>query len=56
MGRYMIIVLIIGVLFLAAWSVGMATRFTLGGLVHIALVLSVILIIFWLLRAIFRIL
>jgi hypothetical protein len=47
--------LVIGVILFVAWLVGMGTRYTLGGLVHIALGVAVILIIVWLLRAVLRV-
>jgi hypothetical protein len=51
----MTILLIIGILLLVAWLVGLGTRYTLGGLVHIALAVALVLIIIWLLRAVFRV-
>jgi len=45
------IILIIGIILLILWALGLFA-FSLGGLVHIALVLAVILIIIWLVRRI----
>ena len=44
-------ILIIGIILLILWALGLFA-FSLGGLVHIALVLAVILIIIWLVRRI----
>jgi Family of unknown function (DUF5670) len=52
---FMTLLLIIGILLLVAWLIGLGTRFTLGGMVHIALAVALVLIIIWLLRAVFRI-
>jgi hypothetical protein len=48
------LLLIIGIVLLVAWLIGIGTRNTLGGLVHVALVVALILIVIWLLRAVFR--
>ena len=45
------LLLIIGIILLILWALGLFA-FSLGGLVHIALVLAVILIIIWLVRRI----
>lgn len=50
----MTIVLVVGIALLVAWAVGVRTRFYLGGLVHVALAIALVLIIIWLLRAVFR--
>jgi hypothetical protein len=50
----MTILLIIGIILLVLWLVGLGTRRTYGGLVHIALGVALILLIIWLLRAVFR--
>jgi hypothetical protein len=50
----MLLLLIIGIILLVVWGIGMGTRYYLGGLVHLALAIAVILIIIWLLRAVFR--
>ena len=47
------ILLIIGLILLILWALGLFV-FSLGGLVNIALVLAVIFIIVWLVKAIFR--
>ena len=47
------ILLIVGVILLVLWLLG-AFVFTLGALIHVALVLAVIFIIIWLLKAVFR--
>ncbi len=47
------LLLIIGIILVILWALGLFA-FSLGGLVHIALVLAVILIIFWLLKRIFH--
>jgi hypothetical protein len=49
----MCVFLLIGVVLFILWLLGFFL-FSLGALVHIALVLAVIFIILWLLRAIFR--
>jgi hypothetical protein len=51
----MTILLVIGIILLALWLVGLGTRTTMGGLVHIALAIAVVLLIIWLLRAVFRV-
>jgi Flp pilus assembly protein TadB len=54
MRRYnMGIILLIGIVLLILWALGLFV-FSLGSLVYIALVLAVILIIIWLLKAVFR--
>ena len=50
----MSVLLIIGIVLLVAWFVGIGTRSYMGGAVHVALVIALILIIIWLLRAVFR--
>jgi hypothetical protein len=47
------IILLIGIVLLILWALGLFV-FSLGSLVYIALVLAVILIIIWLLKAVFR--
>lgn len=47
------IFLIIGIILLILWALGLFV-FSLGGLIHIALVIAVIFLIIWLLRAVFR--
>jgi hypothetical protein len=48
------ILLVIGIILLVLWALGLFA-FSLGGLVHVALVLAVILIIIWLLKRILHI-
>jgi hypothetical protein len=48
------VILVVGIVLLVLWSVGMGTRYYLGGFVHVALVIALVLIIIWLLRAVFR--
>jgi hypothetical protein len=45
--------LIVGIILLILWLLGLFV-FSLGGLIHIALVVAVIFIIIWLLKAVFR--
>jgi hypothetical protein len=47
------ILLIIGIILLILWALG-SFVFSLGALIHIALVIAVIFIIIWLLKAVFR--
>jgi len=47
------ILLAIGIILLILWLLGLFV-FSLGALIHIALVVAVILIIIWLLKAVFR--
>lgn len=47
------ILLAIGIILLILWLLGLFV-FSLGGLIHIALVIAVIFIIIWLLKAVFR--
>jgi hypothetical protein len=49
----MFFLLILGIVLLILWLLGLFV-FSLGGLIHIALVVAVILIIIWLLKAVFR--
>jgi hypothetical protein len=51
----MTVLLIVGIVLLVAWLVGLLTRTTLGGLVHVALGVALVLLIVWLLRAVFRV-
>jgi hypothetical protein len=50
----MSLLLIIGIVLLVAWFVGIGTHYYMGGAVHVALVIALILLIIWLLRAVFR--
>ena len=47
------LLLAIGLILLVLWVLGLVSRRTLGGFVHVALVIAVILIIIWLIRAVF---
>ena len=47
------ILLVIGIILLLLWLVGFFAL-SLGGLIHIALVIAVAMIIIWLLKAVFR--
>jgi hypothetical protein len=47
------IFLLVGIILLILWALGLFV-FSLGALVHIALVLALILIVIWLLKAVFR--
>lgn len=47
------ILLFVGIILLILWLLGMFV-FSLGALIHIALVIAVIFIIIWLLKAIFK--
>ena len=50
----MSLLLLIGIILLVLWVLGFFV-FSLGSLIHVALVLAVILIIVWLLKSIFRV-
>ena len=47
----MTILLIVAIVLLVFWLVGLTARFTDSGLIHIALVIGVILLAVWFLRA-----
>ena len=47
------LLLLIGIILVVLWALGLFA-FSLGGLVHIALVIAVILIIIWLLKRVFH--
>jgi len=47
------LLLVIGIILFALWMLGLITRRTFGGFLHIALIIAVILIIIWLIRAVF---
>ncbi len=49
----MSVLLVVGIVLLVLWMVGLGTRNTMGGLVHVALVIALILILIYLLRAVF---
>ena len=48
------VLLAVGIVLLVLWAVGMGRRYYMGGFVHVALVVALVLIIIWLLRAVFR--
>ena len=48
------LLLVIGIILLIGWIAGVSTSVTLNGLIHIALILAIILIIIWLLKAVFK--
>jgi hypothetical protein len=48
----MSLLLIIGIVLLILWALGLFV-FSLGSLIHVALVVAVILIIIWLIKAVF---
>jgi hypothetical protein len=47
------ILLVIGVILFALWALGLITRRTMGGGVHVLVVIAVILVILWLIFEIF---
>ena len=47
------LLLVIGIILFGLWVLGLITRRTLGGFIHIAFIIAVILIIIWLIRAVF---
>jgi hypothetical protein len=49
----MLTLLVIGVILFVLWALGLITRRTLGGGVHILVVIAVILIILWLILEVF---
>jgi len=49
----MTLLLAIGIILLVLWAVGIGTRTTVGGLVHVVLVIAVVLIAIYLLRVVF---
>jgi hypothetical protein len=51
----MLALLIIGIILFVLFVAGLLGRFALRWLIHLALVIGVILIIIWLLRAIFKV-
>ena len=51
----MTVVLIVAIVLLAFWLLGLATRFTGSGLIHIALVVALVLLVVWLLRVVMRV-
>ena len=49
----MLTLLVIGIILAVLWALGLITRRTFGGFLHIALIIAVILIIIWLIEAVF---
>ena len=49
----MVTLLVIGIILFALWALGLISRRTMGGGLHVLLVIAVILIILWLIFAIF---
>jgi len=47
------LLLVIGIIMFALWALGLITRRTFGGFLHIALIIAVILIIIWLIKDVF---
>jgi hypothetical protein len=47
------LLLVIGIILFVLWALGLITRRTFGGFLHISLIIAVILIIIWLIRAVF---
>jgi hypothetical protein len=47
------LLLVIGIIMFALWALGLISRRTFGGFLHIALIIAVILIILWVIFAIF---
>ena len=48
------LLLVIGIILFALWVLGLITRRTLGGGLHVLVVIAVILVILWLIFEIFR--
>jgi len=49
----LIILLIIGIILGVLWLLGLVSRRTFGGFLHIAIIIAVILIIIWVILAVF---
>jgi len=47
------LLLVIGIIMFALWALGLISRRTFGGFLHIALIIAVILIILWVIFAVF---
>jgi hypothetical protein len=47
------LLLVIGIIMFALWALGLISRRTFGGFLHIALIIAVILIILWVIFVIF---
>ena len=48
----MLLLLIIGIILFGLWLLGLVAGRTLSGLIHLALVIAIILIIIWVVRAV----
>jgi|WetSurMetagenome_2_1015567.scaffolds.fasta_scaffold231220_3 hypothetical protein len=48
--------LFLAAFFFVLWIVGLVVRFTMGGLVHAALVIAVVLVVVWLMKVVLRVL
>jgi hypothetical protein len=51
----MIVLLIFAIALFIFWILGLTLRFTAGALIHVALVIALVLLIVYLLRAVFRV-
>lgn len=51
----MTVLLVIGIVLLVLWTVGIGTRTTAGGFVHVVLVIGIVLIAIYLLRVVFAV-
>jgi hypothetical protein len=49
----MLTLLVIGIILFALWALGLISRRTLGGGLHVLLIIAVILIILWVIFAVF---
>ena len=47
------LLLVIGVILFILWALGLITRRTMGGGVHVLVVIAVVLVVLWLILAIF---
>jgi hypothetical protein len=47
------LLLVVGIILVALWALGLITKRTLGGGIHVLVVIAVVLIILWLVFAIF---
>jgi len=47
------LLLVAGIILCALWVLGLISRRTLGGAIHVMIIIGVILIIIWLIRAVF---
>jgi hypothetical protein len=51
----MTVLLVIAVVLFIFWGLGLTTRFTQSGLIHVALIIAIILLAIWLLRVVVRV-